>query len=74
MQRGVELIVEHRIAAPWRTSGSVNLYVNDIDALETMLLFPTPRPLPLAASREDTCDFTVSNRFQAPPAANSNSA
>ena len=65
-QTGIEVIVEQQIAAPWRLSGSVNWFTNDIEALETTLLFPTPRPFTLAASRDDTWDFTINNQFRLP--------
>lgn len=65
-QTGVELILEQRITGPWRVSGSVNWFTNDIDALETTLLFPEARPFFLAASSEDTWDFTVNNQVQLP--------
>ncbi len=67
-QTGIQLIVEQQIATPWRMSGSVNWFTNDIDALETVLLFPTERPFVLAASRERTWDLTVNNRIQLPSA------
>ena len=67
-QTGVEVILEQQIAAPWRLSGSVNWFTNDIDALETELLFPTRRPFSLAASSDDTWDFSVNNQFQLPHA------
>ena len=65
-QSGIEVILEQQIATPWRLSGSVNWFVNDIDALETVLLFPNPRPFALSATREDTWDLTINNRFQLP--------
>ena len=67
-QTGVEVILEQQIVAPWRLSGSVNWFTNDIDALETVLLFPTRRPFALAASKDDTWDFTINNQFQMPRA------
>ncbi len=67
-QTGIELILEQQISAPWRFSGSVNWFTNDIDALETTILFPTPRPFALAASREGTLDFTLNNQFRLPRA------
>ena len=63
-QTGVEVIAQHQIAGPWRVTGSVNWFTNEIDALRTTLLFPTPRPFTLAASSDDTWDFTVNNEFQ----------
>ena len=65
-QTGIELILEQQIAAPWSVSSSVNWFTNDIDALETVLLFPTPRPFTLAASSENTWDFTINNQVQLP--------
>lgn len=65
-QTGAEVTAEQQISAPWRLSGSVNWFVNDIDALETELLFPTRRPFSLAASRDDTWNFTINNQVQLP--------
>ena len=65
-QTGIQTVFEQEIAAPWRVSGSVNWFVIDIEALETTLLFPTPRPFSLAASRDDTWEFKVNNQFQLP--------
>ena len=65
-QTGIQTVFEQEIAAPWRVSGSVNWFVIDIEELATTLLFPTPRPFSLAASRDDTWDFTVNNQFQLP--------
>lgn len=65
-QSGVQVVFEQEIADPWHLSGSVNWFIVDIDALETTLLFPTPRPFTLAASRDDTWDVSVSNRLQLP--------
>jgi hypothetical protein len=56
------------VADPWRVSGNVNVFRNDIDAFETTLFFPTPRPFALAASSEGSWDLTVNNRFQLPRA------
>ena len=67
-QTGVEVLFEHQLAAAWRASGSVNWFRNDIDALETTLLFPTRRPFALAASRDDTWDLTLNNRLELPGA------
>jgi len=68
-QTGVELNIEHQIAKAWRMSGRINWFVNDIDELQTMLLFPTARPLTLPASHDDTWDFTINNRLRLPRAA-----
>jgi hypothetical protein len=63
-QTGVQVVAEQQVATPWRLSGSVNWYVHDIDALQTTLLFPTERPFSVSASRDDTWDMTVNNRFR----------
>ncbi len=67
-QTGIELILEQQITDQWRLSGSVNWFTNDIDALETTILFPTPRPFALAASTDDTWDFTLNNQYRLPRA------
>ena len=65
-QTGVQLLLEDQISTTWRLSGSVNLFRNNIEAFNTILLFPMPRPFSLAASREGSWDLTVNNRFQLP--------
>jgi hypothetical protein len=47
-------------------SGSVNWFQNDIDALDTVLFFPTRRPFTLSASKDHTWDMTVNSRFVLP--------
>lgn len=68
-QTGVELNVDQQLIAAWRISARANWYVNDIDELQTTLLFPTARPITLAASHDDTWDFSVNNRLRLPRAA-----
>jgi hypothetical protein len=68
-QSGVDVNVEQQIAAAWRLSARANWYMNDIDELKTTLLFPTARPITLAASHGDSWDFSVNNRFRLPRAA-----
>jgi hypothetical protein len=63
-QTGVQVVAEQQVATPWRVSGSVNWYVHDVDSLETTLLFPTERSFSLPASRDDTWDLTINNRFR----------
>ncbi len=65
-QTGLQVIVDQRIVAPWRVSGSVNAFRNAIDAFETVLLFPRRRPFALDASRDGTWDATLNNRIQLP--------
>ena len=65
-QTGVQVQLAQTVADPWRVSGSINWYTNDIDAFETTLLFPMRRPFALAASRDDTWDLTLNNRMSLP--------
>ncbi|MFT5434523.1 MAG: outer membrane receptor protein involved in Fe transport [Myxococcota bacterium] len=65
-QTGVEVLVSQQITPQWRASGSVNWFTNEIEALQTTLLFPTLRPFSLAASKDDTWDFTVNNQVRLP--------
>jgi hypothetical protein len=65
-QTGLELVVEQQIVAAWRLSGSVNAFRNDVEAFETVLLFPIERPFALDASRDESWDFTINNRFALP--------
>ncbi len=65
-QTGVQLTASQQIVRPWRMTGSVNWFQNDIEALETMLFFPTRRPFTLSASKDHTWDMTLNNRFVLP--------
>ena len=64
IQTGVQVVSEHKVSESWRVSGSVNWFTNDINALETELLFPIRRPFSLAASRDDTGDFIINNQVK----------
>jgi hypothetical protein len=68
-QMGVEITAEQQVIDAWRISGALNWFVNDVDALETTLHFPTTRPFTLAASRDDTWDLSVNSRFRLPHSA-----
>jgi hypothetical protein len=65
-QTGVEVIAEQQILPQWRLAGSVNWFQNDIEALQTTLFFPTPRPFTIEATRDRTWDITINNEFQLP--------
>jgi outer membrane receptor protein involved in Fe transport len=65
-QTGVQVMASQEITRPWRITGSVNGFQNDIDALDTILFFPTRRPFTLSASRDHTWDLTINNRFLLP--------
>jgi hypothetical protein len=67
-QTGVQVLLDHTVARPWRASGNVNVYRNTIDAFDTMLLFPTARPFALAATEETTWDVTLNNQIRLPRA------
>ena len=65
-QTGVQFVLEQQVTSPWRVSGSVNVFRNEIDAFETILLFPQRRPFALDASTVGTWDATMNNRFRMP--------
>jgi outer membrane receptor protein involved in Fe transport len=66
-QTGVQLLFNQDLFGNrWRLSANVNAFRNDIDAVATMLLFPTERPLTLASSRDNTWDLMVNNVIQLP--------
>ena len=67
-QTGLQVILEQDIVGPWQVSANVNWFIVDIDAFETTLLFPTARLFSLAASSDDTWDFTINNHVQLPGA------
>jgi outer membrane receptor protein involved in Fe transport len=65
-QTGVQWLGAQQVFEPWRITGSVNWFQNDISPLETTLLFPTRRPFSLAGSNDHTWDLTINNRFVLP--------
>ena len=65
-QTGIQVTASQEIVRPWRMTGSVNVFQNDVDPLETILFFPTRRPFSLAGSKDHTWDLTVNNRFLLP--------
>src|SRR5687768_12295449 len=65
-QTGVQVMVSHDIVRAWRMTGSTNWFHNDIEPLETILFFPTQRPLSLPGSTDKTWDVTLNNRFLLP--------
>lgn len=65
-QTGLQLLLDQQLASRWRVSGNMNVFNNQVDAFETILLFPTQRPFALAASEEVSWDMTLNNRFQLP--------
>jgi hypothetical protein len=58
-QTGVQVVVDQQVRTPWRVSGSVNVFRNEIDAFETVLPFPRRRPFGLDASTVGTWDATL---------------
>jgi outer membrane receptor protein involved in Fe transport len=66
-QTGVQVLLAQSVGL-WRGTSNVNWFMNDIDALETVLLFPIRRPFAVAGSSGDTWDLTLNNRFQLPRA------
>jgi outer membrane receptor protein involved in Fe transport len=67
-QTGIQVLLTQDVADPWRLSGNVTWFNNRIDALETVLLFPTRRPFAIAGSEDGTWDLTLNNRLQLPRA------
>ena len=65
-QTGVQLTASQEIVRPWRMTGSVNWFQNDIEALDTILFFPTRRPFTLSGSKDHSWDMTLNNRFVLP--------
>ncbi len=65
-QTGVEVVGEQQVTRPWQLSASVNWFVTKVDSFRTMLLFPTTRPFSIRASRDDSWDVTLKNRFRLP--------
>ena len=67
-QTGIQVLLAQEIIDQWRLSGNVNWYQNDIDPLETTLLFPTRRPFSLPGSKDDTWSLNVNNQIRLPRA------
>jgi outer membrane receptor protein involved in Fe transport len=66
VQAGIQVLLAQEIVDAWRVTGNVNWYQNDIDPLETTLLFPTRRPFSLPGSKDDTWALTVNNQIRLP--------
>ncbi len=67
-QTGVELLWSWDATDRWSLSASANVYRNEIDAFETILLFPVARPFSLAQSEDDTWDLRLNQQFTLPGA------
>jgi outer membrane receptor protein involved in Fe transport len=65
-QTGIQVLLSQEIIEPWRVSGNLNWYQNDIDPLQTELLFPTRRPFSLPGSKDDTWALTFNNQIDLP--------
>jgi outer membrane receptor protein involved in Fe transport len=63
---GVELIGSWKVGDCWDVSGSFDWYAIDIDPFTIDVLFPTPRQVPIAASKGSTFDAKLNNRFYLP--------
>lgn len=63
---GMEIIFNHDIGEHWRLSGSANFYENIIDAAETILLFPVPRPFSVPRSEDNTWDMKLNSLLRLP--------
>lgn len=65
-QTGVQLVASQQVGSSWQLSESFNWFTNEVDRLETTLLFPTARPFVLDGSSDDTWEFTLDNLLALP--------
>ena len=65
--KGIELLLTQRITDFWKASGSVNWYINTIDAYdEGTVLFPYVRPFSIEKTKDNTWDAKLNNTFTLP--------
>jgi outer membrane receptor protein involved in Fe transport len=63
---GIEVIFSHDIGEHWQLTGSANWYENVIDAAETTLLFPVPRPFSVPRTEDHTWDMKLNSLLRLP--------
>jgi outer membrane receptor protein involved in Fe transport len=63
---GLELLFTHDLGSNWRLSGSANWYENVIDAAQTLLLFPVPRPFAVPRTADNTWDAKLNALLRLP--------
>ncbi len=63
---GVEILMTQDVGDMLELSGSFNWYKIKIDAFDTTLLFPTPRPFSIQASKDDTWNAKLNGQFLLP--------
>ncbi len=63
---GVELVFSESIGNFWKLSGSLNWFVNIIDAYDGMLLFPYERPFRIERTEDNTWNAKLNNQFTLP--------
>ena len=63
---GVELLFTQDVANFLELSGNFNWYKIKIDAYQTTLLFPVPRPFSIQASDDDTWNAKLNGQFTLP--------
>jgi outer membrane receptor protein involved in Fe transport len=63
---GLEMLFTKDAGEFWELSGSVNWYDNVVDAAETTLLFPIPRPFSIPETKDNTWDLKLNSLFEAP--------
>ena len=65
--KGIELLLTQRINDFWKLSGSINWYINTIDAYdEGQVLFPYVRPFSINRTTDNTWDAKLNNAFTLP--------
>ncbi len=65
--RGVEVLLTQRVTDFWKVSGSVNWYINAIDAYDQgEALFPYARPFGIVSTTDNTWDAKLNNAFTLP--------
>ncbi len=61
--QGIELLLEQKLNSFWKFSGSVNWYVNTLDAYTGTILFPYQREFHLEKSKDNSWDMKLNNQF-----------
>lgn len=63
---GLELLFSQDVGERWRLSGSANFYDIVIEAAETTLLFPVPRPFSVPRTADNTWDMKLNTLLRLP--------
>lgn len=63
---GFEVLLSHQFTRFWKFNGSVNWYLNVVEAFEGNLLFPTERPFHIEWTADNTWGIKLSNLLTLP--------